>query len=80
MSTATWRVGVGVGVCVGVGVRVLVGWGVANKLMDEELLVGSVLSEVGCIVRCYSSPKSPGVYSHTVRASIHDINLLLTVT
>jgi hypothetical protein len=30
---------------------------------------------------CYnSSPKLPGVYSHTVRANIHDINLLLTVT
>jgi hypothetical protein len=45
--TGTWRVGVRVevGVCVGVGVRV-VGWGVANKLMDEELLVCSVLSEV----------------------------------
>jgi hypothetical protein len=47
VSTATWRVGVGVGVgvCVVVGVRVM-GWGVANKLMDEELLVCSVLSEV----------------------------------
>jgi hypothetical protein len=32
-------------VCVGVGVRV-VGSGVANTLMDEELVVGSVLSEV----------------------------------
>ncbi len=31
--------------CVGVGVRV-VGRGVAKKLMDEELVVGSVLSEV----------------------------------
>ncbi len=31
--------------CVGVGVRV-VGSGVANTLMDEELVVGSVLSEV----------------------------------
>ncbi len=30
---------------------------------------------------CYnSSSKLPGVYSRTVRASIHDINLLLTVT
>ena len=38
-------VGVGVGVEVGVGVRV-VGWRVANELMDEELLVSSVLSEV----------------------------------
>ncbi len=28
----------------------------------------------------YSSPKLPGVYIYTVRASIHDINLLLTVT
>ncbi len=38
-------VGIGVGVGVGVGVRV-VGWRVANELMDEELLVSSVLSEV----------------------------------
>ncbi len=31
---------------------------------------------------CYtnSSPKLPSVYTHTVRASTHDINLLLTVT
>ncbi len=30
---------------------------------------------------CYnSSPKLPGVYTHTVRASTHDINLLPTVT
>ena len=28
----------------------------------------------------YSSPKLPGAYTYTVRASIHDINLLLTVT
>ncbi len=40
-------VGVGVGVRVGVGVGVrVVGWRVANELMDEELLVSSVLSEV----------------------------------
>ncbi len=40
------RVGVGGGVGVGwVGIR-LVGWRVANELIDEELLVGSVLSEV----------------------------------
>ena len=42
-------VGVGVGVVVGWvgvgGVRV-VGWRVANELVDEELLMGSVLSEV----------------------------------
>ena len=38
-------VGVEVGVGVGVGVRV-VGWRVANELMDEELLVSSVLFEV----------------------------------
>jgi hypothetical protein len=41
-------VGVGVGVVVGWvgvgGVRV-VGWRVANELVDEELLMGSVLSE-----------------------------------
>ena len=35
----------GVGVGVGVGVRV-VGWRVTNELMDEELLVSSILSEV----------------------------------
>jgi hypothetical protein len=33
------------GALVGVGVGV-VGWRVANELMDEELLVSSVLSEV----------------------------------
>jgi hypothetical protein len=37
---------------------------------------------IGYQLECcyYSSPKLPDVYSHTVRASIHDINLLLTVT
>ena len=39
---------------------------------------------IGCQLECcyYSSPKLPGVavYIYTVRASIHDINLLLTVT
>jgi hypothetical protein len=37
---------------------------------------------IGYQLECcyYSSPKLPGVYIYTVRASIHDINLLLTVT
>ncbi len=61
-SSTGWRVrvpliAVGVGVGVGVGVEVgvgvgwvggvrVVGWRVANELLDEELLVGSVLSKV----------------------------------
>ena len=37
---------------------------------------------IGYQLECYyySSPNLPGVYIYTVRASIHDINLLLTVT
>ena len=45
LSPRGWVGGALVGVGVGVGVRV-VGWRVANELMDEELLVSSVLSEV----------------------------------
>ncbi len=42
------------------------------------MLVTLIRYQLEC---CYnSSPKLPGVNIHTVRASIHDINLLLTVT